>query len=124
MKTYNNTKNIIKTAGAFALAFCLTFTSVFAGTGTGDSTKATTKVSKEEAVVIEDILAEFEKAAEMDQLIEISEVTFEVYNQNDQLVFSGSQTQWEDEQNTDVVALKRKAEFLFEMEGANVYKVF
>ena len=124
MKTYNNTKNILKTAGTFAIAFCLTISSVFAGTTNGDSTKASTKVSKEEAVVIEDILAEFDKAAEMDQLIDISEVRFEVYDQNNQLVFSGSEAQWEDEQNTTVVALKRKTEFLFEMEGANVYKVF
>ncbi|MEL7145145.1 MAG: hypothetical protein AAFO69_02155 [Bacteroidota bacterium] len=124
MKTYNNTKNIIKTTSTFAIAFCLTIASVFAGTTHGDSVKIDSKVNKEEAVVIEDILAEFEKAAEMEQLIEIAEETFEIYDQNDQLVFSGSKAQWEDEQNTNVTALKRKAEFLFEMEGANVYKVF
>ena len=124
MKTYNNTKNIIKSASIFALAFCITVASAFAGTNNGDSLKVDSKANTEEALVIEDILAEFEKAAEMDELIEISEVSFEVYDQNDQLVFSGTQTQWDDEQNTPVVSLKRKAEFLFETEGTNVYKVF
>lgn len=105
------------------MVLCFTVSSVFAAMNDKDSLKTKTVLSHEETVIIEDILAEFEKDAEIDQLIDDSEITVEVYDQNDQLVFSGSQYQWEEEENTDLAPLKRKAEFLFETEGASVYKI-
>ena len=123
MNTYNNTMKIIAFTGSLAMVLCFTVSSVFAAMNDKDSLKTKTVLSHEETVIIEDILAEFEKDAEIDQLIDDSEITVEVYDQNDQLVFSGSQYQWEEEENTDLAPLKRKAEFLFETEGASVYKI-
>ena len=124
MNTYNNIKSIVKTAVTFALAFCITATSAIAGIDKGDSVKVDNKAATEEAIIIEDLWAEFEKEEAADQLIEASEVTFEVYNQNNQLVFTGTQAEWDNDQDTEVVTLKRKAEFLFETDGTSIYKVF
>ena len=48
----------------------------------------------------------------------------EVYDANDQLIYTGSQMQWEEGQNKATTAIKRKAELLFELGSTTVYKVF
>jgi len=49
---------------------------------------------------------------------------FEVYGPNDEILFSGSKAQWNDEANMKLVMLKRKAEFLFDTDGTQIYKIF
>ena len=126
MKTQtNNTKQILKSTAAMALAFCITIGSAFATPGSNDSVKTKKEVSKEEAAMIVDLLAEMEKAEEAEQLFsEINKVTFEIYDNNDQLIFTGTQKQWDDKTNKDLIAMKRKAEFLMDADGTNIYKVF
>ena len=128
MKTLtNNTQQILKSTAAFALAFCITIGSAFATTSGDDSSKIKKEVSVEEAAMINELLAEMEKAEELDFMIEnfqTNKVTFEIYNNADQLIFSGTQKQWDDKTDKDLIEMKRKAEFLMDTDGTNIYKVF
>ena len=126
MKTQNNnTRQILKSTAAMALAFCIAIGSAFAGPDNSDSVKNKNEVSKEEAAIIVDLLAEMEAAdAEEKLFADINKVTFKIYDSNDQLIFTGSQEQWDDKTNKDLISMKRKAEFLMDAEGTNIYKVF
>ncbi len=132
MKTLtNNTKQILKSTAAFALAFCITIGSAFATTTGNDTSKDSSKIKKEvsveEEAMINELLAEMEKAEELDFMIEnfqTNKVTFEIYNNADKLIFSGTQKQWDDKTNKDLIEMKRKAEFLMDADGTNIYKVF
>lgn len=121
----NNTKQIVKSTAAMALAFCIAIGSAFAAPNGNDSVKTKKEVSKEEATMIVDLLAEMEKAEAAENLFsEINKETFEIYNSNDQLIFTGTQKQWDDQTNKDLIAMKRKAEFLMDTDGTSIYKVF
>ena len=126
MKTQNiNTKHVLKSTTAMALAFCIAIGSAFAGPTETDSAKAEEKVSAAEAAIIVDLLAEMEAAdAEEKLFAAIHKTTFEIYDSNDQLIFTGTQKQWDDKTNKDLIAMKRKAEFLMDADGTNIYKVF
>jgi len=129
MKTLtNNTKQIFKSTAALALALCITVGSAFATPKTTDSVKVKKEVSTEEAAMITDLLAELEKADEMEMMLSESlgsnKVTFEIYDSADKLVFTGTQKQWDDQTNKDLIEMKRKAEFLMDANGTNIYKVF
>ena len=126
MKTLNNktAKQFLKSAGAMALALCITTGSAFATVNGNDSVKTKKEVSTEESMMIDDLLAEFEKAEELDKMFESGNISFEVYDNNDQLIFSGNQKQWDDLNNKKLISVKRKAEFLFETDGTSIYKVF
>ena len=126
MKTQNNnTKQILKSTAAMALAFCIAIGSAFAGPGNSDSLKNKIDVSKEEAAIIVDLLAEMEAAdAEEKLFADLNKATFKIYDNNDQLIFTGTQKQWDDKTNKDLIAMKRKAEFLMDADGTNIYKVF
>ncbi|MEL6558319.1 MAG: hypothetical protein AAFQ94_09055, partial [Bacteroidota bacterium] len=62
--------------------------------------------------------------AEEKLFADINKVTFKIYDSNDQLIFTGSQEQWDDKTNKDLISMKRKAEFLMDADGTNIYKVF
>lgn len=123
MKTLtNNTNQFLKSAATLALALCLTMGSAFAGAN--DSITVKKEVSAEEAAMIDDLLAEMEKAEDIENMFKTNTVTFEVYNNSDQLVFTGTQAQWDDKNNQDLISMKRKADFLMDIEGTNIYKIF
>lgn len=129
MKTLtNNTTQILKSTAALAMAFCITVGAAFANPDHKDSIKNKKEVSTEEAAMIDDLLAEFEKAEELDQLlsdvVETNQPTFEIYDAADQLIFTGTQKQWDNKANKDLIEMKRKAEFLMDANGTNIYKVF
>ncbi len=125
MKTLtNNTNQILKSAGTLALALSITIGSAFAGTNGNDSITKEKEVSTEEAAMIDDLLAEMEKAEDLAKMFETNTVTFEIYNSTDQLIFTGTQKQWDDKTNQDLISMKRKAEFLMDADGTNIYKVF
>ena len=126
MKTLtNNTNQILKSAAALALALFITTGSAFAAPNGNDSSKTKKEVSTEEAAMIDDLLAEMEKAEDLDKMFQTEkEISFEIYNNADQLIFTGTQKQWDDKTNNDLISLKRKAEFLMDADGTNIYKVF
>ena len=80
--------------------------------------------SLKKTVIIDDLLAEFDKADKLDKMFESDQVSFEVYDHNDALIFTGNQKQWDDLNNKKLISIKRKAEFLFETDGTSIYKVF
>ena len=61
-----------------------------------------------------------------EELAEIDFVVpeYEIYDADDNLIFSGSADQWENESNEKLSQMKRKSDFLFETNGTNIYKVF
>jgi len=122
--TTNNAKQLLKSASAIALALCITAGSAFAGVNDNDSSKSKKEVSTEETIMIDDLLMELEKAEEQASMFETKTTSFEVYDGKDQLVFTGTQKQWNDKNNKELISLKRKAEFLFETDGTSIYKVF
>ena len=126
MKTLTqNTQQILKSTAALALALFITAGSAFAAPNGNDSSKTKKEVSTEEAAMIDDQLAEMEKAEDLETMFQTEkEVTFEIYNNADQLIFTGTQKQWDDKTNNDLISLKRKAEFLMDADGTNIYKVF
>jgi len=60
----------------------------------------------------------------MAKMFETNTVSFEVYDSKDHLIFTGSQKQWDDKNNKQLISMKRKAEFLFDSDGTNIYKIF
>lgn len=125
MKTQNNTT---KFAGSFlALAFTLVLSvAAVAATDNGNKdpkAKKEDKVSKVDSLHIQEMLFELSEL-EDESLSFNTPSSVEVYDINDQLIFSGTKAEWENTQNPATTILKRKAELLFELEGSRVYKVF
>jgi hypothetical protein len=130
MKT--QAKNLITTIAKIAMAASLVLFVILGanantlsnnGKGNKDKNKSETI---EDSLMVEDILVELEEMDldifELDVLQVSQEI--EVYNNLDQLVFSGSTQEWENTQNPEIIRLKRKADFLLESGNTKVYKVF
>ncbi len=94
--------------------------------GEGNKEKNKTEISTEDSLMIEELLMDLDEMdAELFEL-EVLQVDqeIEVYDVNDQLIFSGSNEEWENISNPELITLKRKADFLFESGNTEVYKVF
>lgn len=130
MKT--QAKNLITTIAKIAMAASLVLFVILGanantlsnnGKGNNDKNKSETI---EDSLMVEDILVELEEMDldifELDVLQVSQEI--EVYNNLDQLIFSGSTQEWENTQNPEIIGLKRKADFLLESGNTKVYKVF
>ena len=74
--------------------------------------------------MVEELLEALEQFDEMENIANAEAATVEVYNNNDELVFTGTSEEWNAEQAPEVISIKRKAELLFEMNGNSIYKVF
>jgi len=61
-----------------------------------------------------------EELEEMDLLFP----AYEIYDVDDNLIFSGTVEQWENDSNEKLSQMKRKSDFLFESNGTQIYKVF
>lgn len=124
MKTQNtqNSTHLLKSFGMLAIVVLIAIGSAFANTE--DSVKMKKIASSEESVMIDELLAEMEEDQLMAELLSSKEATYEIYDANDVLVFKGNEKQWNSQKNKTLIALKRKAEFLMEDEGANIYKIF
>ena len=55
---------------------------------------------------------------------EIIAIEYQVFANNDQLIFKGSDKDWFDVKNPDLNKIKRSAEFFFFSENTNIYKIF
>lgn len=124
MKTQdNNTFNkIAKSFTAFALATIIAIAPAFAN---GNKGKSTEKISVEDSLMIEELQIAFDLEDEMEQLNTQSNTPqFQVFDSNDKLVFSGSKKEWNNNSNKKLAMLKRKAEFLFDTDGTQVYRIF
>ena len=123
-QTQNNGSQLLK--GIFTLLIISVITFGNALATNGEDKKETKKENKEalaEAKMIDELLESLETEA-----FEISTVNaenaFQVFDQNDNILFSGTEKQWKDANNKKLITLKRKAEFLFESNGSKIYKVF
>ena len=126
MKTSNNNKlgKFFRTAAFVALVLIVTVAKLSATPLKSDSLKTEAEVSTEEAAMIEDLLMALEEMEEWENFESSNAATVEVYNNNDELLFTGTQEEWDVQQTPQVTSIKRKAELLFEMEGNSIYKVF
>ena len=119
MKTQNNNKkSFIIGLAAFAL---IGFTHFSALADPEKKLKESVdSTTIEEALIdLEDVdvmISDFE-TMDLEQFVEI-------YNDQDQLVFSGSIIEYENMDTPEGIQLKRKADFLFESGNTKVYKVF
>ncbi len=78
-----------------------------------------------EALMTQDLIQAIYEVPMDEQIAEtLDENTVEVYDENDQIVFSGALGLWENNNHAETIALKRKAELLFTTDGTQVYKVF
>jgi len=91
--------------------------------GDGKSSENEKIESAESAEMIDELLETLE-AEELDFSLNANEDAFQVFDKNDEVLFSGSKTEWENKSNKNLIMMKRKAEFLFESNGTKVYKVF
>ena len=119
----NNWKQILKTATFVALVMLVTLVKLSA-TENAETLKAKEEVSKEEVVIIEDLLNALEEIDEMEGIGIEAVPSVEFYNCNDELIFSGIQESWNAQNTADIIAVKRKAELLFELDRTSIYKVF
>ena len=124
----NLTQNITKTLRSItslALAMMIALGSAFASSPSDGESKGKKRLSAEDSVMVEELMADIHFEEELNVLAssEIVE-SFKVYNSHDDVVFSGTQKQWDNQKNKSLVMLKRKAEFLFSSNGENIYKVF
>ena len=126
MKTsiHNNWKKVFKTTAVFAIAMMVSVANLSATETEGDSLKTKEEISKEEVAMVEELLEVLEQFDEMENIANAEAATVEVYNNNDELVFTGTSEEWNAEQAPEVISIKRKAELLFEMNGNSIYKVF
>ena len=123
-KSNNNFKQIFRTVTFAVLVMLVAVIKLSATENNGDSLKAKKEVSKEETMMIQDLLIALEEIDELDNSLPETAPTVEVYGANDELLFSGTQANWDAQNTTAQIALKRKAELLFEVDGTSIYKVF
>ena len=123
MKTVKNTSaKIFKAFTALTLAAIITIAPAMAN---GNKDKNNEKLSVEDSLMIEELQVIFnleDELSELNQSVEIP--SFQVFDTNDHLIFSGSKTQWNDQANKKLTMIKRKAEFMFNADGTQIYKIF
>ena len=123
-QTQNNNSGFLKSA-----FMILAFTIITAGNCIAlnghdekDSKKETIE-SVENAEMIDELLKTLE-AEEFDFSTTDQENSFQIFDKNDEVLFSGSEKEWKNQNHKELVIMKRKAEFLFETNGTKIYKVF
>lgn len=101
-------------------------TSSFSTNNNEGNKKKAENATKTDSVMTEELIDEIYETEELafDFLEELESPAFQVMNSDDQLIFSGSKKEWENQQNRELIIMKRKAEFLFESNGTKIYKVF
>ncbi len=121
-QTQKNSSQLLKGIFTLLIISVITFGNALATNGEGKKEKEN-KEAVAEAKMIDELLESLETEA-----FEIPTVTadnaFQVFDQNDNVLFSGTEKQWGDTNNKKLITLKRKAEFLFESNGSKIYKVF
>ncbi|MEL7148064.1 MAG: hypothetical protein AAFO69_16940, partial [Bacteroidota bacterium] len=119
----NNWKQTVRTATFVALMVLVATFKLSATVNTNDSLKAKKEVSKEEVMMIEDLLEALEEIDALDNIEDESISTVQVYGDNDQLIFTGTQQDWDTQKSAEMITVKRNAELLFEVDGNSIYKV-
>lgn len=124
MKTQTqNNSGTGKSLMALLLILLFTSSSAFA-LNNNDSKNPKVKTKTEESVDTEELMTEIFEIEELDFATENLESAFQVMDAQDKLIFSGSKKEWENKENKKLITMKRKAEFLFESNGTQIYKVF
>ncbi|MEL7146831.1 MAG: hypothetical protein AAFO69_10715 [Bacteroidota bacterium] len=123
----NNTNKFLLSAASLIMAMFLSTSGLYASDGktaNGSDSAETENAAKEEAIMVEDLLNSLEEIEDA-VIMETEEVaTVEVYNSNDQLLMTVTAKDWQAQKATEIVKMNRKAEFLFEIDGTSIYKVF
>ncbi|MEL6560292.1 MAG: hypothetical protein AAFQ94_19035 [Bacteroidota bacterium] len=135
MKTVKtqNTKGIKRTVITLILAVV-----VMAGSVSAISKSKSKNADASETELAEEAIREQRKNAELlEELsnlynieqddfeeIDLELPAYEIYDAEDNLVYSATEKQWADESNDELSKMKRKSEFLFESSGTKIYKVF
>lgn len=127
-------KGIKRTVFSIALAAFITAGSVFAisngnkRSSNFSETEMAQQVIKEQrrnAQLMEELGNLYSTNQGEDLLdMEIETPAYEIYDADDNLIFSGTSDQWENENNNELSQMKRKSDFLFESNGTQIYKVF
>lgn len=124
MKTLTHTTQIIKIT--FLSAFLFFFITASA-LGNNDKAKKGDKSKTEmveEAQLAQEVMDSFDEEV-LELMVELKdEASFQIVDQNDQVIFSGNEQAWNDQTNMELAITKRKVEFLFELNGAKIYKMF
>ena len=125
MKTQNNTTKITGSLIALAMTFILSMSAVAATDDVRNKPEATNdgKTSKVDSLHMQELLSEM-SVLDKEEIVFPTSSAVDVYDANDQLIFSGTMAEWNNTENHSTTILKRKAELLFELEDASVYKVF
>jgi len=115
---YKNSKNIFKSIFIVALLITTISTHSFASNGNDNKNKE----SKIEESLITELLLELDDT----DALQIQEETIEIFDANDQLIFSGTQQAFTSLTKKDkkLLSFKRNAELLFEMDGSKIFKLF
>ncbi len=83
-----------------------------------------TAVRMENEMLLEELSNLYNAQSEEIAELELDVPAYEIYDADDNLIFSGTAAQWENETNVELSKMKRKSDFLFESNGTQVYKVF
>ncbi len=124
MKTKLQTKALTIALGALALITFITFNPASANNEGQKKSKMT--ISVEDSLTVEELLVEINSFDLLEELeFSVNNAPkFQVFDANDKLLFSGNQKQWGNHKNKELVMIKRKAEYLFESDGTQIYKIF
>ena len=85
--------------------------------------KKENKESIENSEMIDELLETLE-VEEFEFNTQNQQNAFQIFDHNDNVLYSGSEKEWESKGNKKLITMKRKAEFLFESNGSKIYKVF
>ncbi len=122
--TTQNNSSIGKSLIAMMLIVLFTATSAFAFSSNNASDPKDKKTTTEDSVEMEELVTEVFEIEELDFAVEKKESALQVMDAHDNVIFSGSKIDWENQKDRKLVIMKRKAEFLFELNGTQIYKVF
>ena len=82
------------------------------------------KEQRKNEMLLEELSNLYNAQSEEIAELELDVPAYEIYDADDNLIFSGTAAQWENETNVELSKMKRKSDFLFESNGTQVYKVF
>ncbi len=122
--TQNNNSKISKSLLTFILITLLTVSNSFAfAHGNEKKADPESKETIENVEEFDELLASLE-IEEFEFSITDDSNAFQIIDENDKILFSGSEKEWKNQSNKKLVIMKRKAELLFESNGSKIYKVF
>jgi len=120
------TKKTTLALSALALLLLLNLSAAYSFEISGKD-KDSKELSVEDSLMVEELISEMDNDILNEQGIESelsSNAAFKVYNVGNQLIFSGSQADWSNQKNKELIMIKRKAEYLFESDGTKIYMIF